>query len=72
MTHPKVMLDILEARLARPVVGVKYRAAGSSAVYFGPFENLDALQAWCAEHKMDLMPIALVDPESDENEWWYW
>jgi phosphatidylethanolamine-binding protein (PEBP) family uncharacterized protein len=70
--HPEAMLQLLEARQDRPVIGVMHRAAGSSSVYFGPFENLAALQAWEVEHDTRLFAILLVDPDSPEDEWWYW
>jgi len=51
-------------------IAVKHRAAGSSSVYFGPFESLAALSAWAIEVDMSVGAIPLVDPNSPASTWW--
>lgn len=51
-------------------VAVKHRAAGSSSIFFGPFNSIDDLQAWCIINQITVGVIELVNPESDESTWW--
>jgi hypothetical protein len=51
-------------------VAVKHRAAGSSSVYFGPFESLSELSAWAIEVDMSVGAIELVNPNSPASTWW--
>lgn len=45
------------------------RAFGSSAVQFGPFDTVEAAQAWCVESGVDGMIIGIWPPDVDTGPW---
>jgi hypothetical protein len=54
-------------------IGVKHRALGSRSIYFGPFSTFREFEAFCDRHRMGLVAIELVDPNSDDvmSSWWH-
>jgi hypothetical protein len=50
---------------------VRYRAAGSSPVWFGPFPSLDAVKRFIDDTGVGMAIIELVDPKSDPDTWWF-
>jgi len=48
------------------------RAAGSSSVYWGPFDSVDDCFAWVKSRGLTFSVgfVQMHDPGSDESTWW--
>ena len=60
----------MKAFVEGPLVAVRNRAAGSPAVYFGPFANWEAFATWAQGVTFGVEVVRLVDPNSSPDTWW--
>jgi len=51
-------------------IAVRYRAAGSPNVTWGPFDSLSDAVDWANSQSFHVVLIQLLDPNSPEETWW--
>lgn len=43
---------------------------GGSTLFWGPFATIEELHAWADKHNLTVGVHELVNPDSEEQEWW--